>query len=68
MNTSPILGRILWAVLYGFLVFIAVLIIGIIFQQLTPVAEIGTVLKKFAPLLGLLAGLVAFFTGAKPLV
>lgn len=56
-------GRIAQAVLYGVLVFLAVFIIGIILVQVPQAVEIGNLLKKWAPLLGLLAGIATFFSG-----
>lgn len=63
MNLSPLASKISWAVLYGVVTFIIVLIIGILLSGLGGQAEIGDVLKRFAPLLGILVGIAVFFGG-----
>lgn len=57
-------GRIATALLYGFIVFIVVFIIGIIIATFS--SEAGDLLKRYAALIGLLAGLVTFLTGSRP--
>jgi hypothetical protein len=54
------------AVLYGFIVFVVILIVGIIFSSIPSVVEVGTVLKRYAAILGLLTGIVVFFTRPRP--
>lgn len=68
MNLTGLPGRIAWAVLYGFVTFLVVFIIGIILVQVSQAVEIGELLKRFAPLLGLLAGIVTFFSRSHPTV
>lgn len=63
---SGLAGRIAQAVLYAVVVFLVVFIIGILLTNVAQASEIGALLKRFAPLLGLLAGLVVFFTGGRP--
>jgi hypothetical protein len=62
---TGIAARIATAVLYGFIVFLCVFIIGIVLVQVPQAVEIGNLLKRFAPLLGLLAALVTFFNGSR---
>ena len=59
------LGRLASAVLYGVIVFIVTYIIGLLCIQFG-LTDIGELLKKFAPLLGLLAGIVSYLTGSTP--
>jgi hypothetical protein len=59
-------GRLASAAFYGVLVFIGVFIIGIILVQFSQTVEIGDLLKKWSPILGLLAGAVVFFNGSRP--
>jgi hypothetical protein len=66
MPGSPLISRLLWAVLYGICVFVVVLIIAAIFKAVG-FEEVGAVLDRFAAVLGLLAGLVTFFTGQRSL-
>lgn len=68
MPLSGLAGRIAWAVLYAVVTFLAVYIIGILLTNVGQAAEIGDLLKKYAALLGLLAGLVVFFTRSHPTV
>lgn len=58
---SGLAGRIAQAVLYGVVVYIVVYIIGLILIQVPGAVAIGDFLKHWAPLLGLLAGIAAFF-------
>jgi hypothetical protein len=62
MPGTPLITRILWAVLYGIVVFVVVLIIAAILSAVG-LSQVGAVLNRFAAVLGLLAGLVTFFTG-----
>lgn len=66
MKFNGILGRIVLALLVGLITFIVVFILGVIIGKFD--AQIGDVIQKFSPLIGLLAGLVKFFTGESPLV
>lgn len=68
LGLTGLAGRVASAVLYGVLVFIGVFIVGIILTKFTQTTDIGEFLKSWAPLLGLLAGIVAFLTGSKPVV
>lgn len=58
-------ARIATAVLYGIVVFMAVFIIGLALIQVPQAAQIGEFLKSWAALLGVLAGIAAFF-GHRP--
>lgn len=62
MNLSPTLARIAWAVLYGLIVFIVCLIIGAVLNAVG-LPSIGAIMTRFAAILGILAGIVAFLTG-----
>ncbi len=64
LGLSGLAGRIVSAILYGVIVFVVLFVIGIIVTSFQ--AEIGAFLKHWAALIGLLAGLVVFFTGARP--
>ena len=66
MKLSGMAGRIVKAILVGVVTFIVVFIIGAIVAHFD--GEIGGMIEKFSPLLGLLAGLVMFFTGESPIV
>ena len=58
---SGLLGRICNALLNGLLAFIIVFILGVIIGHFD--GTIGALLEKYAPLIGLLVGLVSFFGG-----
>ncbi len=66
MPFSGLLGRAINAILYGVITFIVFFIIGVIAAHFD--VTIGNTLKEFAPLIGLLAGLLVFFTRPTPLV
>ncbi len=68
MNLSGLPGRIAYAVLYAVVTFIIVYIIGILLSNVAQAVEVGELLKKYAALLGLLVGLVTFFTQSHPSV
>jgi hypothetical protein len=63
LNLNGLLGRIVYAVAIGVVTFVVLLIIAYIIKLFPVVAGVGDILSKFAYLLALLAGLVAFFTG-----
>lgn len=65
-NLSGIAGRVAYAVMYAVVTFLVVYIIGILLGNVSQAAEVGALLKTYAPLLGLLAGLVSFFAGNRP--
>ena len=58
MPFTGLLGRIVYALLAGLVAFIVLLIIGIIVEKFD--AEIGELIQKFAPLIGLLVGVLYF--------
>lgn len=57
---TGLLGRICNAILNGVIAFLVVFILGVIVMKFE--ATIGTKLEQFAPLIGLLVGLVTFFS------
>ena len=61
---SGLIGRALYALLVGVITFIVFYIIGAVVAHFD--ANIGLMLERFSPLIGLLAGLVTFFTRATP--
>jgi hypothetical protein len=65
MHLSPLVSRIAFAVLYGVIVFIIVLILGLLISKFLD-ASVGAVLTRFAGILGLLAGIVTFFGRSTP--
>jgi hypothetical protein len=60
---SGLAGRIAAAIFYGVIVFLITFVIGILLTNFGGLSEIGDLLKRFAPILGLLAGLASFFGG-----
>lgn len=64
MPFSGLMGRVAYALLAGIIVFIAFFIIGVIATRFD--ATIGNKLEEFSPIIGLLAGLVVFFTRPTP--
>lgn len=62
MNLSGIVGRALYALFVGVITFLVVWILGAIIVHFE--AAIGAKVEQFAPLIGLLAGLVQFFAGS----
>lgn len=65
MPLTGLAARIAWACLYGLIVFIVCLIIGAILNAVG-LPSVGSILERFAALLGILAGIVAFLTGNRP--
>ena len=67
MNLTGIFGRIAYAILAGVVAFLVVFILGVIVTHFE--ATIGAKLQDFAPLIGLLVGIVYFFVRpATPIV
>lgn len=66
MKLSTMGGRIARAVLAGLVVFVVLLVIGMIVERFD--VEIGETVQRYAAVLGLIAGLVQFFTGDSPVV
>lgn len=56
---SGLIGRIVYAILAGVVAFLVIFILGVIVNHFD--ATIGAKLEQFAPLIGLLVGLVYFF-------
>lgn len=65
-HPSNLLGRLALALFWGVVTFVVILIIGTILVQVPYLAGVGDILKKFAVLIGVLAGVVTFFTGGRP--
>lgn len=69
MKLTGLVGRIAYAILAGVIAFLVVFILGVIVTHFE--ATIGSKLEQFAPLIGLLVGIVYFFvrpTPAPPIV
>jgi len=64
MNLSGLAGRIAYAVLAGVIAFLVVFIVGALVVHFD--ATIGGILERFAPLIGLLVGIVYFFIRPNP--
>ncbi len=58
---SGLIGRIVYAILAGVIAFLVFFILGVIINHFD--TTIGSKLEEFAPLIGLLVGLVYFFAG-----
>ena len=66
MHLTGIAARIAYAVLVGVITFIIILIVGIVVAKSD--AEVGSLLKNYSALLGLLASIVTFFARPNPSV
>jgi hypothetical protein len=60
MRLSGLAGRIVYALLAGVVTFVVILILGVIISHFD--AQVGSILEKYAAVIGLLVGLVYFFT------
>ena len=61
---SGLVGRIVYAILAGVVAFLVVFIVGAVVTHFD--GTIGSLLEEWAPLIGLLVGLVYFFAGPRP--
>lgn len=67
MHLSGIVGRVVYALLAAVVTLVVLFIVAIIIATFN--AEIADIIKKFAPIIALLVGLVYFFTRpATPIV
>lgn len=66
MPFTGIIGRVAYAILAGVIAFIVFYIIGVLAAHFD--ANIGGIIEKFSPLIGLLVGIVTFFRYPTPLV
>lgn len=60
MNLRGIVGRVVYVLLAGIVTFLIVFVIGVILFHFD--SNIGGKVEAFAPLIGLLVGLLYFFT------
>lgn len=66
MNLGGIIGRLVYALLVAVITYVILLIVASVLGLLPALAAVGDILRRFASVLALLAGLVAFFTGTNP--